>query len=127
MNTVKQNTLKNRYGPKIKFLISVVLGTILALIVGLATSSSGALPAPKHHQIIISGFEFSPKELMVSAGDRVTWINKDIVPHNIALNSMQKALSPDLASGEKFSFIVDNSLSYICGLHPSMQGKLIVK
>jgi plastocyanin len=133
MSFVKQ-TKNARNGSKIRVLISVIIGSIFALIFGLASSNtlematSQAMPSKtKQHQIVISGFEFVPKELTVSQGDRITWINKDIVPHNIAIDSDQDALSPDLASGEKFSFIVEDSLSYICGLHPSMQGKLIVK
>ncbi len=109
-----------------RIIISVLLGTILSLVVGLA-SSTESIPVVKQHQIIISGFEFLPKELTVSVGDKITWINKDIVPHNIAANSKGKALSPDFASGESFSLIVKDSLSYICGLHPLMQGKLTVK
>lgn len=123
MNT---QTKKGPSESVVKIIMSVILGTILALVVGLA-SSTESTSAIKHHQIIISGFEFVPKELNISAGDKITWINKDIVPHNIAVSSDQNVLSPELASGEYFSLIVDNPLSYICGLHPSMQGKLIVK
>jgi plastocyanin len=125
MNTLKQAS-KNQNGSKLTAIISVLLGTIFALVVGLA-SSTESLPSVIQHQIIISGFEFVPKELNVSVGDRITWINKDIVPHNIATNSEKTALSPELANGESFSLTVKDSLSYICGLHPSMQGKLIIK
>lgn len=109
-----------------KILVSLLLGTTLTLAAGLV-SSTESIPAIKQHRIIISGFKFVPKELTVSVGDKITWINKDIVPHNIATNSKAKALSPYLATGESFSVIVKGSLSYICGLHPSMQGKLTVK
>ena len=109
-----------------RVLISMILGMVLTLVIGL-TSSTQSISTAKPHQVIISGFEFVPKEITVSAGDKITWINKDIVPHNIATSSGQNLLSPDLASGESFSLVVNDSLSYICGLHPSMQGKLTVK
>ena len=123
---MSMQTLENQESI-MRIIISVLLGTILALVVGLASSTESIPVIVKQHQIIISGFEFVPKELTVSVGDKITWINKDIVPHNIAANSKSKALSPELASGESFSLIVKDSLSYICGLHPSMQGKLTVK
>jgi plastocyanin len=110
-----------------KTIMTALLGTILTvIIIGLAKPAEST-PAITQHRIIISGFEFVPKELTVSVGDKITWINNDIVPHNIAANTKQKSLSADFSSGETFSLIVKGSLSYICGLHPSMQGKLIVK
>jgi plastocyanin len=53
-------------------------------------------------------------------------VNKDIVPHNIAIDTKQKALSSDLQSGDTFVYKVNKSLTYICGFHPSMKGKLIL-
>ncbi len=79
-----------------------------------------------HHEVIISGFEFVPDKLELSLGDTVTWVNKDIVPHNIAIEHAQYALSPDLARGEKFTLVVQTSLAYLCALHPSMKGKITI-
>ena len=105
--------------------LSILVGLMFALAVSF-TSSAEPLSMPKQHQVIISAFEFVPSELKVLSGDTVTWVNKDIVPHNIAINTIQKALSPELATGDKFVYKVSTSLSYICGFHPSMKGKLIV-
>lgn len=89
-------------------------------------NSTESISSAVNHQVVISGFEFIPKKLEVSMGDTVTWINKDIVPHNIAINTKQKALSPEIASGQQFVYKVNKSFSYICGLHPSMKGQLII-
>lgn len=78
----------------------------------------------RQHQIEISGFKFIPKELKVYTGDTITWINKDIVPHNIIDSSDQKIISPELASGEAYIFVVKTPMLYECGLHPSMKGKI---
>ncbi len=77
-----------------------------------------------HHQIEISGFAFIPKELKVNAGDTMTWINRDIVPHNIFDSTHEKFISPDLAAGETYTFVVESPMLYECKLHPSMKGKL---
>lgn len=77
------------------------------------------------HTIIISGLEFIPEELKLSSGDTVVWVNHDIFSHNITVSSNKKAISPDLAFGESFTTVVQDAMSYECGLHPSMKGKLV--
>lgn len=81
--------------------------------------------ANTQHKIIISGLEFIPKELKLSSGDTVVWVNNDIFLHNITLSSNKETISPDLASGESFTTVVKDAMSYECGLHPSMKGKLV--
>ncbi len=109
----------------VRKLFTVIASGMLAITVSFV-SFTEPLPKNTNHQIVISGFEFVPSELTVSVGDTVTWVNKDIVPHNIAINTKQKPLSFNLASGEEFTHKVSVSLDYICGLHPSMKGKLII-
>ena len=82
-------------------------------------------PLHKHYQVEITGFEFVPKNLVVKAGDIVTWVNKDVVPHNVFNSANKQAISPDLATGKSFSYTVPvGSLSYFCSFHPSMVGTL---
>lgn len=105
------------------------LPVIMIFTLFLFSGSSIALAASntvKQHIIIISGFEFSPKVIKVNNGDIITWHNQDIAPHNIAKLSDQSVLSVDLLKGETFSLQIDSELSYLCGLHPSMQGKIFL-
>ena len=97
----------------------------LLMFSGLVSASEEAVNV-KQHIITISGFEFSPKIIKVNKGDIVTWRNKDIAPHNIAKSSDKSVLSVDLLRGDSFSIQVDSELSYLCGFHPSMQGKILV-
>lgn len=80
----------------------------------------------KHNQytIEISGFAFVPKQLEVKVGDTITWINRDIVPHNIVESINQRIISANLGPGEAYTFVVKESVFYHCELHPSMKGKL---
>ncbi len=122
MNLVNErHTGSNCVNPRIMFW--VFAGVLLTLVVNNARSNEIASKVT-HHQIEISGFAFFPKELTVYAGDTVTWINKDIVPHNTFDSTHKKSISPDLATGETYTFTVENSMLYECGLHPSMKGKL---
>ena len=124
----EQHEAEASKNPAQPIIILMIVGLLLAFISTYVTAkdvrSADPVAQAKHHQVVISGFEFVPKDLKVSVGDKITWVNKDVVPHNIIVSGTKKAVSPDLASGEKFTFVVTDSLSYECGFHPSMTGKL---
>jgi plastocyanin len=98
---------------------------ILALLTACANVEQKAISV-SHHQITISGFEFVPAEIEVRVGDTITWINKDVVPHNVIDISNKKAVTPDLMQGEKFSYVVSHAMFYKCGFHPSMKGGVVI-
>lgn len=110
----------------------MVSSVILSLMTHQAFSDDTVDPAEpphKYHQIEITAFEFIPKHLTVKAGDIVTWVNKDIVPHNVYNGTNKKAISPDLVTGDSFSYTIpafktSRTLDYFCNFHPSMLGKL---
>ncbi|MFW5443353.1 MAG: plastocyanin/azurin family copper-binding protein [Methylococcaceae bacterium] len=99
---------------------------LLYLIVQNAESAESPFNLTQH-TIEISGFAFFPKQLELEAGDTIKWINKDIVPHNIVENINQKVISPQLTTGESYTFIVKKPMVYHCGLHPSMKGQLQIR
>jgi len=76
--------------------------------------------------VLIKGFAFTPKELTINKGDTVTWTNEDAAVHNVVGGILH---SKDLAKGQTFSynFTDTGTYDYICGYHPYMQGKIIVK
>ena len=80
-----------------------------------------------NHKIIISKYEFIPPTLAVKVGDTVTWINKDIAPHNVIISNSQKIIAPNLAVDHKFIYKVSRAFEYECGFHPSMIGKIILE
>ena len=128
MNNFNQNETEESKYPAQVVIILMVVGLLLAFVSTYVTAKgvkiADSVTQAKHHQVVISGFDFVPKDLKVSIGDKITWVNKDVVPHNVIVSGTKKAVSPDLASGEKFTFVVMDSLSYECGFHPSMTGKL---
>jgi len=76
--------------------------------------------------VTIQNFAFNPPELQVKVGDTVTWTNMDSASHTIKSDLFQ---SDTLKNGDSFSFTFDTAgtYDYICGLHPSMKGKIIVE
>ena len=83
---------------------------------------------PAAISITIDNFSFTPKEITVSKGTTVTWINHDDVPHTV-VSSDKKFKSRALDTDEKYSFTFSDSgtYGYFCSVHPVMTGKVIVK
>ncbi len=80
--------------------------------------------APMVH---ISNFTFSPQALKIRAGQTVTWVNEDDIPHNVT--AVDKSFkSKVLDTGERFSFTFPRAgtYAYFCGLHPHMTGSIVV-
>ena len=79
-------------------------------------------------QIGIDNFKFAPTPLTIEKGTEVTWINHDDIPHSIVLNSLgvrSKAMDTDGTFTYKFD--KSGTFFYVCGLHPYMQAKVLVK
>lgn len=118
----------------------IVIGGILAVIVigGLFYFSKNQYqpsPQPTTQQsrtttesntVTIQNFLFNPATLTVKQGTKVTWTNQDSAPHRIKSDTFN---SSDLNQGDKFEFTFDKkgSFDYVCGIHPSMLGKIIVE
>jgi plastocyanin len=83
---------------------------------------------PAAISITIDNFSFTPKEITVSKGTTVTWINHDDVPHTV-VSTDKKFKSRALDTDDKYSFTFSDSgaYGYFCSVHPVMTGKVIVK
>ena len=96
---------------------------------GAATTaaSGGAAPAAGAGAVTIKDFAFDPGDLTVAKGTKVTWKNDDSATHRIKSGDGSFD-SKDLKNGDSFDHTFDTagSFDYICGIHPSMKGKITV-
>jgi len=79
-------------------------------------------------EIGIDNFKFNPTPITVSKGTDVTWTNHDDIPHSIVLNALgvrSKAMDTD--GTFTYRFDPTGTFFYVCGLHPYMQAKVVVK
>lgn len=79
-------------------------------------------------KVAIDNFKFAPTPLNISQGTEVTWTNHDDIPHSIVVNALgvhSKAMDTDGTFTYKFDKA--GTFFYVCGLHPFMQGKVVVK
>lgn len=83
---------------------------------------------PQNHIVEMRDLAFNPAEVMVSPGDTVTWINRDIVPHT-ATSASGTWDSGEIASGAEYRLVIgdgDNG-DYVCAFHPGMQGRIAAR
>ena len=66
--------------------------------------------------------------MTVAAGAPITWVNTDASPHQVVLTGGPQK-TPILLKGQSASLTIADSgtYDYICGLHPSIKGKIVVK
>ena len=76
--------------------------------------------------INIQNFSFTPQTLTVKTGTTVVWTNNDSTVHQIKSATFN---SSQLSKGQTFSFTFNDkgTFDYICSIHPSMTGKIIVE
>lgn len=89
--------------------------------------SSGA-DLQKSVVIIIENYSFLPNEITVAPGTKVTWVNKDNVPHTATADD-KTFDSRILTQGNEFShtFSTPGTYAYHCVPHPAMKAKVTVK
>ena len=76
--------------------------------------------------VTIENMKFNPATITVSKGEKVTFINKDIVGHNATETKISWA-SPMLANGQSWTFAPEKTSDYYCTVHVVMKGKITVK
>jgi plastocyanin len=103
---------------------AAVCAFLLALQLGVATLAQ----ATQTHTVIMEGVGFSPNTLNVAKGDTIVWVNKDAFPHTAT--AQDKSFdSKEIAAGKSWRFTAKKAgtFPYVCTLHPTMKGTLIVK
>jgi plastocyanin len=108
--------------------------TIFALILALITLAAlYEILAPRavdasNVEIKIDNFTFAPVKLVVRKGTRVTWTNRDDVPHTVVENN-KVFRSHVLDTGENFSFTPTQpgTYRYYCSIHPKMTAEIVVR
>ena len=83
------------------FARTLALGAMAGLVAAFIAAASPARAADI--EVKIDNFTFNPQQITVKAGDTVTWINHDDIPHTVTSKTMafrSKAMDTD----DKFSF-----------------------
>lgn len=83
---------------------------------------------PAVHTITIDATNFAPKFVHAKVGDRIVWVNKDLLVHT-ATAKRGAFDSKEIPAGKSWSYTATapGQLDYKCTLHPTMKGSLIVE
>ena len=84
--------------------------------------------AVEANTIVMKDFHFSPMSLDVPLGTTIIWKNLDEEPHTVASDS-GLFRSGGLDRNDSFTFTFDKPGTYgfICSIHPTMKGTIVVK
>jgi plastocyanin len=101
-------------------------GSAAALLLALALGWPGAARAA-NLDVKIDNFTFAPQTITVKVGDTVTWINEDDIPHLVVSIGRYRSQALDTGDKYSFTFTTPGTFQYFCGLHPTMQGTVVVE
>lgn len=79
------------------------------------------------NHVTIKAFAYGPKDITVTAGTTVTWINKDPEPHTVVdKDGKFRSSALDTDDSYSFTFTEPGTYTVFCSLHPQMTGKVTV-
>jgi plastocyanin len=79
------------------------------------------------YTVEIKDMKFVPAEITVKKGDKVVFVNRDMVAHCVTEVTASKWTSSAIPSGEAYMLVVNESSNYYCAIHKVMKGKIILK
>jgi plastocyanin len=119
--------------PRLRRATSLAAGLLLTTTLaacGGSSSAGGTAPAANGHAVLIKGFKFVPATLTVPVGTKVTFTQEDSTPHTVSGSGNSSFLrSAPLNKGQSYTvtFSKPGTYHYICSIHPTMHGTVIVK
>ena len=104
-----------------------VLPTLMMCLLAMGTVIPVAAAAATH-TVVMEGVAFVPQTLTVKQGDTVVWVNKDPFPHTATAQD-HSFDSGEMGSEKTWKYTVKKKgkVPYLCTLHPTMKGTLIVE
>jgi plastocyanin len=95
---------------------------------GQATAPAAAAWAGADSDVKIDNFSFTPGAIKVKSGTRVTWTNRDDIPHTVdSTEGKFKSAPLDTDQTFQFRFTQPGEYPYFCRMHPKMTGSIVVQ
>jgi len=103
------------------------IGALAAIFAVTALATRYTASAEDATQVSIDNFSFTPATLTVKAGTKVTWTNRDDIPHTV-VTADKKLKSTVLDTDDTFVAVFDQpgTYTYFCSIHPHMTGTVVV-
>ena len=92
------------------------------------TSMSSSASSDVSETIVVKDFMFQPTSSTVKAGTTVTWLNRDDEPHTVVSdNGLFRSAAMDTNESFSFEFDQPGTYHFVCSIHPSMVGTIVVQ
>lgn len=102
--------------------------TLLALIALIGCSPAEQNLTEADVTVLIKDYRFVLETVTVEQGQTIKWVNEDSALHTVEAKN-KEFVSPELYQGDAYTFKAtkQGTYEYICGLHPNMVGKVVVR
>jgi plastocyanin len=83
---------------------------------------------PKSYWIVVEDMAFKPQVLILRRGDRVIWVNHDLLAHTVT-EAGRLFDSKELKPQASWTWVagIPGTFPYVCAFHPTMNGRLVVQ
>ena len=79
------------------------------------------------YTVEIKQMKFVPDEITVHHGDKIVFVNRDIMPHDVTEFTTKAWTSAPITTGNYWTLTPTQSADYYCSIHQVMKGKIIVE
>jgi plastocyanin len=105
-----------------------VMIAMLALVSGPSSVRANDQPSAATAEVKIDNFSFEPQTLIVTVGTRVTWTNRDDIPHtSVSTEGVWKSKVMDTDETFSYPFTKAGTYPCYCTIHTKMTGKVVVQ
>ena len=103
-----------------------IIGTcVMMLLLACGLNGCTTPPAkPQTYTVEIKDMKFVPDNIIVSKGDTVVWINRDMMAHDVTEEKTKAWTSAPIAEGGIWKMAVTENVDYYCSIHVVMKGKI---
>lgn len=86
-------------------------------------------PVPRARELTVEivRMQFVPADITVHKGDKIRFVNHDMVAHDVTEETSKKWSSSPLQPGQTWTLEVTGPASYYCSIHEVMKGKIRVE
>jgi plastocyanin len=109
------------------WLVAAALAVAVTPVAAGPAASAPVRPRPVH-TVTIAGMGFSPAGVQVRAGERVEWVNSDLVPHTVTARDGSFD-SKTIPAGATWAWVPTRAtnVAYACAYHPDMTATVTVR
>lgn len=78
-------------------------------------------------EVIIENGQFNPRDISISVGDTVQWVNVDSEDHTVSFEDARFDVEVPSGSTVSYTFKEAGEARYFCKFNPGMQGSVLVE